>query len=185
MTRCFSINRKDKTVSLKNSEDIVFDKLVIGTGSLPYKPEWLPGVDLENVFTVPKDKNYLDGMQQKLESCQKIIVIGAGFIGVEISDELKKCGKEVILIEKLPRILGLAFDEDISSRVRTMLDDRGVQVLAGTGVKEIRGKEKVNSVVLDNDKTLEADAVILAMGYRPNTTLAAASHIPISNKGFY
>ncbi len=180
----FSINRKEKTVSLKNGEDIVFDKLVIGTGSLPYKPEWLPGVDLENVFTVPKDKNYLDGMQQKLESCQKIIVIGAGFIGVEISDELKKCGKEVTLIEKLPRILGLAFDEDISSRVRTMLDDRGVQVLAGTGVKEIRGKEKVKSVVLDNDKTLDADAVILAMGYRPNTTLAAASHIPISNKGF-
>lgn len=180
----FSINRKEKSVSLKNGEDIVFDKLVLGTGSLPYKPEWLPGVDLENVFTVPKDKDYLDRMQKKLENCKKIIVIGAGFIGVEISDELMKAGKEVTLIEKLPRILGLAFDEDISSRARALLDDRGVQVLTGTGVKEIKGSDKVNMVVLDNDKTLDADAVILSMGYRPNSTLAAASTIPVSNKGF-
>ena len=54
-------------------------------------------------------------MQKKLDDCKKIVTIGAGFIGVEISDELNKLGKEVTLIEKLPHVLGLAFDEDISA----------------------------------------------------------------------
>ena len=179
-----TINRKEKSVSLKKGEPIFFDKLVLGTGSLPYKPEWLPGAGLDNVFTVPKNKEYLDDMQQKLKNCQKVVVVGAGFIGVEISDELKKCGKEVTLIEKLSRILGLAFDEDISKRAHALLEDRGVEVLTGVGVKELGGIEKVNQVVLENDKTLQADAVILSMGYRPNSTLAAASGIAVSNKGF-
>ena len=137
-----SINCKEKTVEVKNAGTVSYDKLVLGTGSTPYHPTWLKGSDLKNVFAVPKDKVYLDEMQKQLEGMKKIIAIGAGFIGVELSDELRKAGKEVTLVEKLPHILGLAFDEDICLRAEKILSERGVNIITGTGVTEIVGTEK-------------------------------------------
>jgi len=179
-----SIDTKNKTATLKNKEEITYDKLILGTGSLPNRPSWLKGSDLENVFTVPKNKVYIDEMQSKLKNCKKIITIGAGFIGVEISDELIKAGKEVTLIEKLPNILGFAFDEDISVKAEGILKERGVNIITGTGVTEILGSEKANGVLLENGKKIEADAVILSMGYHPNTELAKNAGLKINENGF-
>lgn len=175
-----SIDRKQKIAILKNGEEIAYHKLVFGTGSLPKKAGWLKGSDFENVFTVPKNKIYLDEMQKKLDGCDKIITIGAGFIGVEISDELKKRGKEVTLIEKLPHVLALAFDEDISLRAEKILQDRGVRIMTGISVMEIYGDGKAEGVILENGDKIEADAVILSLGYDPNTALAAKAGIPLN-----
>jgi len=178
------IDPKNKKVELENGEEVEYEKLILGTGSIPYFPKWLKGVDLENVFSVPKDKIYLDEMHSKLSNCKKIITIGAGFIGVEISDELVKAGKEVILIEKLPNILGLAFDEDISIKAEALLKERKVNIITGIGVKEIIGNKKVEAVLLENGEKISADAVILSMGYKPNTDLAIKAGITINKQGF-
>ena len=90
---------------------------------------------------------------------------------------------EVTLIEKLPHILGLAFDEDIALKAEDLLKERGVTLKTGVGVKEIIGDGKVKGVLLDTGEILEADAVVLAMGYRPNTTLAAESGLPLNTLG--
>ncbi len=179
-----AIQLKEKNVRFKSGKIIEYDKLVIGTGSLPIQPSWLKGAGLKNVFTVPKNKDYLDGLHKKLNEVQKVVVIGAGFIGVEISDELKKAGKEVTLVEKLPHILGLAFDVDISERVTMLLEDRGVRVKTEMLVTEISGNGKVDGVLLESGEKIEAEAVILAMGYKPNTKLAAGAGLPVSDKGF-
>ncbi len=179
-----SISRSDKKCILENGDEIAYDKLVIATGSTPSIPKWLKGANLNNVFTVPKNKVYLDEMQEKLQSCNKVITIGAGFIGVELSDELNKAGKEVTLVEKLPHILGLAFDEKIATRAATLLSERGVNIRTGIGVKEIVGDNKVSGVLLENGETLEADAVVLAMGCKPNSKLAQDAGLPISTNGF-
>ena len=179
-----SIDKENKTVELKHNETISYDKLVIGTGSVPINPSWLKGADLKNVFTVPKNKVYLDEMQAKLKECNKVVTIGAGFIGVEMSDELKKAGKNVTLVEKLPHILGLAFDEDVSKSAENILTKRGIKIVTGTGVKEVYGAEKVEGVLLENGERIEADAVILSLGYKPNTQLAAEAGITLSDKGF-
>jgi NADPH-dependent 2,4-dienoyl-CoA reductase/sulfur reductase-like enzyme len=179
-----SIDRKNKSVKLENGEIVEYQKLVLGTGSLPIQPAWLEGFDLENVFTVPKNKVYLDEMHSKIANCKKIVTIGAGFIGVEISDELVKAGKEVTLVEKLPHILGLAFDEDISLKAEIILKERKVNILSGVGVKEILGTDKVEGVLLENGEKVDADAVILAMGYKPNSLLAENAGLTISDKGF-
>ncbi len=179
-----SIDRETKTVQLKEGDKISYDKLVLGTGSLPNVPGWLKGADLKNVFTVPKDKAYLDEMQLRIKDCKKIVTIGAGFIGVEISDELTKAGKEVTLIEKLPHVLGLAFDEDISVQAESLLRTRGVNVMTGAGVEEIVGKDKVEAVVLDNGVRIEADAVVLSLGYHPNSKLASEAGLSVTDNGF-
>jgi len=179
-----TIDSQNKLVTLKQGEVVKYDKLVIGTGSLPTIPRWLKGIDLKNVFTVPKNKNYLDEMQSKLADCKKVVTIGAGFIGVEMSDELVKAGKDVMLIEKLPHILGLAFDKDVAVVAQDILKERGVKIKTGVGVKEIVGNGKVEGVILENGETVETDAVILSLGYKPNTELSKKSGIPLTDSGF-
>ena len=179
-----SINKENKTVELAGGETIKYDKLMIATGSMPIKPKWLTGADKDNVFTIPKDKVYLAGMKEKLDSCKKVVVIGAGFIGVEFSDELAKKGHEVTLVEKLPEILSLAFDEELSGRIEELLKSRGVKVITGNGISEILGDEKVKAVKLENGEVLESDAVVLSIGYKPNADLARKAGIYVDENGF-
>jgi pyruvate/2-oxoglutarate dehydrogenase complex dihydrolipoamide dehydrogenase (E3) component len=178
-----SIDTKNKICILDNKDNISFDKLVLATGSSPTIPKWLKGADLENVFTVPKKKNYLDLMRSKLNQCNKIVIVGAGFIGVELSDELKKNGKEIILIEKLPHILGLCFDEEVSIIAEEALTKNGVILKTGTGVKELSGNKKVNKVILEDGEVIDTDAVVLSVGYQPNTEMAKESGISTSKEG--
>ncbi len=179
-----AIDIEKKTAKLDDGEEISYQKLVIATGSTPVKPKWLKGAELENVFVIPKDKTYLDSMNSKLKNCKKIVVIGAGFIGVEFSDELAKREHEVTLVEKLPSILSLAFDEELSTRIADIIVGRGVSLITNNGVKEIMGDGKVSKVKLENGETIEADAVILSMGYKPSTELALKSGIYVDESGF-
>jgi len=179
-----SINKGEKTVALASGESIQYDKLVIATGSTPVKPKWLIGGDKENVFVIPKDKVYLDEMKNQLSSCKKVVVIGAGFIGVEFSDELIKQGHEVTLVEKQDEILSLAFDAELSKKIAELLLVRGVKIITGNGIKEILGKTKVEAVILENGDQIESDAVILTVGYKPNTKLARESEIYVDESGF-
>jgi len=179
-----AIDIEKKTAILEDGLEISYQKLVIATGSTPVKPKWLKGAELENVFVIPKDKTYLDSMNSKLKNCKKIVVIGAGFIGVEFSDELAKREHEVTLVEKLPSILSLAFDEELSKRIADIIVGRGVSLITNNGVKEIVGDGKVSKVKLENGETIEADAVILSMGYKPSTELALKSGIYVDESGF-
>ncbi len=179
-----TINKEIKTVDLASGETIQYEKLVLATGSIPLRPKWLVGGEKENVFVIPKDKIYLDEMKNKLASCKKVVVIGAGFIGVEFSDELIKQGHEVTLIEKLPDILMLAFDVELSKKIEEILALRGVNIVTGNGIKEILGEKKVESVKLENGDIIESDAVILSVGYKPNVELARKSEIYVDESGF-
>ena len=179
-----NIDPKTKTGQTKNGEEIVYDKLIIGTGSLPAVPTWLKGSKLNNVFTIPKSKTYLDGIQEKLKDLDKVVVIGAGFIGVEVSDELNKDGKDVTLIEILPNILGATFDDEFAAEAGELLKERGVKIKTSCGVKEIIGDGKVSQVLLNNGEVVDADAVILSLGYLPNTELAKNMGADINEFGF-
>ncbi len=180
-----SIDKNAKICKLTNEEEISYDKLILATGSAPVIPQWLPGVKLENVFTIPKNKTYLDDVKGKIQNLDKIVIIGGGFIGVELSDELKKAGKDVTLIEILPHILSLAFDEELDKMAEEILINRGIKVNTGVGVKEILGKgNKVSGVLLNNGEKIESDAVILSMGYKPCSTLAKEAGLKVNEKGF-
>lgn len=180
-----TVDPKKNICKLTDGSDINFEKLVLAIGSVPTIPKWLKGADLENVFAVKKDKEYLDDVKSKLENLQKIVIIGGGFIGVEIADELRKKGKKVTIVEVLPHLLGLVFDEEVSIKFEETIRSRGVEVIINNGVKEILSKDKkVTGVLLNNKEKIDADAVILALGYKPNTELAVKSGIEINKMGF-
>jgi len=178
------IDTLQKIVHFVSGEQIHYQKLVIATGSQPIKPKWLVGADLARVYTIPKDKTYLDAMKAELGSAKNIAVIGAGFIGVEMSDELVKHGYTVTLIEKLPAILNMAFDVELANKIHEMLVSRGVNVVVGKGISKVLGSSQVEAIELDDGQQLPMDAVILSMGYRPNTELAAKSGIYVDEDNF-
>ncbi|MBN2861977.1 MAG: FAD-dependent oxidoreductase [Bacteroidales bacterium] len=179
-----SINTENKSVDFASGETIKYEKLVLATGSIPVKPKWLKGGDKENVFTIPKDKIYLEEMRNRLASLKRVVVIGAGFIGVEFSDELVKSGHEVVLVEKLPSILMLAFDAELSKKIQDILARRGVKIITGNGIKEIQGDKKVERIELENGESFETDAVVLSIGYKPNVELARKSGIYVDESSF-
>ena len=179
-----SIDQNQKVCKTADGTEISFEKLVLATGSTPLVPKWLKDAELENVFIIPKNKVYLAEMIIKLTDCKKIVIVGGGFIGVEMSDELNKKDKDVTLVEILPNILGLAFDKELAVEAEQILQDRGIKIKTGIGVKEILGDKKVSSVLLNNSEKIEADAVVLSMGYRPNVSLAEESGLSITEEGF-
>lgn len=179
-----SIDKANKQCSLKKSESISYDKLILGVGSQPVVPGWLPGTSLKKVYTIQKSKTYLDQLQQELEGCQKIAVIGAGFIGVEVSDELVKIGKDVTLFEILPHVLGQTFDDEFAVEAEKILASRQVKVVTGIGVSALLGEDTVHQLQLSDGTLIDVDAVILSMGYKASTELAQAMGLELNAYGF-
>lgn len=184
MDEVISIDKEKKQCKTVKGEEFIYDKLIIATGSTSTVPKWLKGTELNNVFTIPKNKVYLDNLHNKLNNFKKVIIVGAGFIGVEVADELNKRGLDVTLVEIMPRILGLAFDEEFAQQAEDKLSSRGVSILTNTGIKEIIGEDKVSGVMFDNGEQLDADAVILSLGYTPNTQLAKDMGLELNEFGF-
>jgi len=184
VTEVINLNCKLKQCETKAGETFSFEKLIIATGSTPIKPNWLKGADLQNVFTIPKSKVYLDKFQAEITELNNIVVVGAGFIGVETADELKKLGKNVTLIEKLPNILSLAFDKEFGIEAENILKERGLNLITGTGIREIKGDGVISAVILESGEEVITDAVVLSMGYAPNTELAKECGLQINEKGF-
>jgi NADPH-dependent 2,4-dienoyl-CoA reductase/sulfur reductase-like enzyme len=182
--RVTSIDREAKKVTTEGGETIEYGKLILATGSQPKVPGWLKGADLRNVYTVPKNKDYIDAMAKEIKPNSSVAVIGAGFIGVELADQLRRMPMDVYLIEVMPHILGAAFDEEIAVEAEKMLTENGVQLRTGVGVSELTGDGSVSGVTLSNGEKLSVDAVVLAMGYAPETKLAADAGLPLNENGF-
>ncbi|MCL4408568.1 MAG: FAD-dependent oxidoreductase [Thermotogae bacterium] len=176
------IDPKTKKVFTESGKDFEYDKLVIATGSMPIVPR-LPGVDLKNVMTVPKDVNEIKKLKSSLTNVKKVVVVGAGFIGMEVSDEIRKSGKDVTIVEALDRVLPVAFDPEFSEEARKIMDKAGIKVKTSSKVKEIIGKDKVEGVLLESGEKIDADLVILSIGYRAETTLAKDAGLSIGITG--
>ncbi|RLF30049.1 MAG: pyridine nucleotide-disulfide oxidoreductase [Thermoplasmata archaeon] len=161
----------NKELILRSGERIKWDKLVLALGSKPFVPP-LPGIDKKGVYFVKKEIDYLKELREEVEAARNIVILGGGFIGVEVADELLKKGKTVVLIEKLSSLLPLSMDAEFGIIVAEILKERGAEVVVGTSVKEIIGEENVCGVKLENGKQYPADVVIIAAGYRPNIELA-------------
>ena len=166
------IEKEGKTLKLKSGKEVGYDKLVIATGSVPLLPP-IQGITKEGIFSVKKDYEYLSHMRKYAEKCQDIVIIGGGYIGVEMADEFIKNGKKVTVIEMLDRLLPTTMDREFGNKAQEVLESQGVKVIVGHRVNAIQGEKKVTRGVLDNDKEIKADLVLVSVGARPNVTLAS------------
>jgi len=169
---------------LASGEEIGFEKLVLALGSTPKLPKAIAGCGLGNVFTISKDKVFLDEMCNRLAEISRVAIVGGGFIGVEVADELHKAGKQVTLLERLPHILELAFDIELTVKAEELLAQRGVSVRTSTRVEALIGEGRVSGVKLHGGETLETEAVIVAVGYQPTTGLAEKAGLELNRLGF-
>ncbi len=174
------VDRANRTVSFEEGDSIKYDKLVIALGSMP-KSLPIEGVDLANVFSVKKDPAYLQQIFEAVDNDVKdIVVIGGGFIGVEVAEQIKVRGDyNVSLVEALPHCLMLTCEEFAGLRVEDEMRKMGIEVITNTTVQAIRGTDKVEAVALSDGKTIKADMVIMGIGAVPNTALAEKSGLEV------
>ena len=152
-----------------NEEKEGYDRLIIATGAESIVPP-VPGVDLKGVFTVrtPDDAEKIKEYAKR-EDVRKAVIAGAGFIGLEIAENLKKEGLDITIIDMASNIMPNAFDDEMASWARKQLENAGIRVLTSLRLEAINGDEKAVSITTDKAE-IQADMVILALGVRPSTS---------------
>ena len=173
-----SIDRSSQTVTTAGGEAVKYKRLMLASGSQPLRPP-IPGMQMENVFAIPKDAVYLQQVQSALSSCSNLVIIGGGFIGVEFADECRKLDMKVTIVEMLDHCLMLALDEQFCCTAEDKLREGGVNVVTGNGVRALHGQSRVEWVELQDGTRLEADAVIVGIGVSPATKLAQDAGLEI------
>ncbi|MDR0906777.1 MAG: FAD-dependent oxidoreductase [Oscillospiraceae bacterium] len=175
-TEAKTIDYTAKTVTVADksgkSEVIAYDKLIIATGSVPIIPK-LPGIDLKNIQTV---KLFQDGKRanELLDdpNIKNVAIIGAGYIGVELAEAVRRRGKNALLFEAEKRSLSSYYDEWLTDDMDKVLREGGVELHFEERVAEFKGDKKVSAIVTDKGE-YQIDMAIMAIGFRPNSELTA------------
>lgn len=170
-----NIDTENKKVTAKNLktnkvETVSYDKLVMTTGSWPIIPP-IKGSESENILLC-KNYNQANDIISKADDAKRIVIVGGGYIGIELVEAFVESGKQVTLIDGLDRILNKYLDKPFTDILEKELVDRGVRLILGENVSEFIADKsgKVKQVVTAKG-IFEADIVILCVGFRPNTTL--------------
>ena len=180
------IDVENKTLQVKKVKtgeifEQPYSKLVYATGARPIVPE-LPGVDLPGVFTL---RSLRDGQNVKdalsSPTVRRVVIVGAGYIGLEVAENLRLLNKEVQIVEKAERLL-VNFDAEFSQFVCDELEKHDVQIHTGEGLVAFRGDGRVESVVTEKGE-YPCDMAILCIGVRPNCELASKAGIKVGFRG--
>ena len=165
---------------LENSEQIAWKKLLLAVGGKPIFPS-MEGSDKEGVFTFTSldDAKAIDSF---LDNARKAVVIGGGLIGISATEALIKRGVEVSVVEMKDRILNTILDEQASLMTEKVLEQAGVQIVAGQTVAKVNGRDKVEEVILNNGATVPCDLVLVAIGVLPRPELSLDVQLEI-NRG--
>lgn len=183
-TKALCIDRENKVVKAKNVLDgkentFSYDKLVIATGADPVKPS-IPGIDLDGVYYMrkPNDAIFLRKAIDN-EDIKRAVVVGGGFIGLEIAENLHESGIKTTVLDASEHILP-GFDNEISSYIEDKLIDSGIMVLTNEKLSSIEGNGKINKIRTDK-RAMKADLVVMAVGIKPNTELARDCGLELDN----
>lgn len=183
--RALAIHPAEKRVTIRDPQGKEFlesyDKLIIATGARPIVPD-IPGVDLPCVHRV-KNVDDATSIRRVLQggAVKSAVVIGGGFIGAEMTEALHGYGVRVTLVEMAPQILTI-LDEEMAKLVEDYLRDKGVDICLGEGATAIE-EDGEGCVVVTQKQRIAADLIILAIGIRPNSEIAAEAGIELSVKG--
>ena len=174
-----SVDVKLKRLILKNGDEFGFQKLIIATGARPRSLD-IPGSGLRNVFylrTVNDSKN----IRSAAENVKHAVVIGGGFIGMEVAAVLAQKGIEVTMVLKDDRVFKKLFSSEMSSFFEAYYAARGVRLIKSMSVTEFRGDGAINSVVLRDKQTIPCELVIAGIGVQPAIEMVMYSGLDLGD----
>ena len=168
------INIEGKSLTVKNILtgevfDDSYDKLVLTPGSWPIVPRFT-GLELENIL-LSKNYNHAKTIIEKAKTCKNVVVVGAGYIGVELAEAFEILGKNVTLVDAESRIMNKYLDKEFTDMAEEAFTEKGIKLATGELVESFEGENGKVARVKTNKCTYEADLVILCIGFRPNTDL--------------
>ncbi|HYF76346.1 MAG TPA: FAD-dependent oxidoreductase [Symbiobacteriaceae bacterium] len=182
--KAVQLNPEARRVTLEDGTEVSYDQLLLATGGKAIVPP-LPGAKLEGVFTFQSVAD-VEAVKAALTHCQKAVVIGGGLIGMQAAEALCELGRQVTVVELLPRILAPVLDETASTYTADLFAKRGVRIVTGTGVSEILPKPgepgRAGGVKLSTGEEIPADLVIMSVGVAPRADLAKSAGIQV-NRG--
>jgi NAD(P)H-nitrite reductase large subunit len=181
-----ALNLTEKTVQLESGEKIAYEKLLLATGGKPFVPK-MEGSEKDGVFTFTTIKD-AELLVAKIESvnAKSAVVIGAGLIGISVTEALVKRGLKVTVVELQEKILSLLLDAKASDLVEGVIGNAGVNIVTGQSVQKIIGKTNnenvVGGVILTKGEHVPCDLVIVAIGVIPRTELVTGTVVK-TNRG--
>jgi NAD(P)H-nitrite reductase large subunit len=179
-----SLNLTDKFVALDKGECISYEKLLIATGGKPFVPK-IEGANKEGVFTFTTFSD-AERLVAKIETAKSAVVIGAGLIGVSVTEALVKRGLKVTMVELKDKILSLILDSAASEMIEKIIRKAGVTIITGQSVQRVVGKPENDNVaggaILTNGAQVQCDVVIVAIGVVPRTEIVAGTDVK-TNRG--
>jgi NADH oxidase (H2O2-forming) len=174
------IDREACTVETAGGETIGYQRLVLATGSVPIVPP-IPGVDKKNVFAIKKEVPYLKQMCETVDEASDLVIVGCGFIGVEIAEECRRKHKDVNIriVEMLRHCLQLVYDESFCVQAEQTLRGEGIDLLLDEKVEALLGDGQVSGVRLASGQEVKSDVVIMGIGASANVGLAEKAGLEI------
>lgn len=173
-----SIDTAGKQVTLESGDSISYDKLLIATGSRPRILN-IPGSDLPGIFYLRTIAD-VDRIREAMKTAKRAVIVGGGYIGLEVASVAVTSGLDVSVLEMESRILQRVTTPEMSEFYHQLHEGRGVHILTETGCNGFEGEGKVERV-LCGDKSIDADLVIVGIGIVPNVELAEAAGIKVDN----
>jgi 3-phenylpropionate/trans-cinnamate dioxygenase ferredoxin reductase subunit len=178
-TRVDSIERQGKSVTLASGEKIAYDKLMIATGGRVRKMN-CPGADLQGVHYLRNIDDVL-GFRDHVVAGKNLVIVGGGYIGLEVAAVAVKRGCAVTVIETTPRVLSRVVSPEMSAFYTDVHTQAGVKILTSTTVTAFGGTGKVESVMCGDGQAIAADLVIVGIGIIPNVEIAQAIGLKVDN----
>lgn len=187
-TEVTAIDRAKRTVSFRNTlsgetGEMGYDRLILATGAVPRMPP-IPGVDLEGITTLQsmRDADFLRKVRDE-GIIKKAVVVGGGLIGIETCEALQLAGIEITVVELLPQLL-MFLDWELAKLIENHVKGKGANVITDNGIAAFLGENgRLAGVKLQNGTELPCELAVVAIGVRPNVTLAQSAGLEIGETG--
>jgi len=178
-TRVAAIDRNRRKISTDDGDSLDYTHLVLATGSRPRKLG-LRGANLAGIHYL-RSIDDVNAIRGEMGSGKRVVIVGAGYIGLEVAAVTAQLGFDVTVIEMEDRVMSRVVSPRLSTFYQDLHTERGVKLKLSTGVRSFSGDRRVDSIITDSGESLPADIVIIGIGIMPNVELAAESGLEVSN----
>lgn len=184
-TEATSIDRDRRVVKIRDvktgeENELLYDKLMLSPGASPLRPP-IPGIDDERIFTL-RTLQDMDRIKAAAEKANRVLIVGAGFIGLEMAEALVNTGKQVALVELVDQVLP-QLDPEMTLRVEENLRQKGVELTLGDGIDGFEPSGNTLTAKLKSGKSIGTDLVILSIGVKPESQLAKDAGLELGIRG--